>query len=371
MRIAIITVQRVTNYGALLQAFATHHIFSEHGEVNVIDYDNPYLTSHMNLIRFKWSIRGFKMFAHDFFNLKNRIVLIKKFNIFIDKYLQLTPKANTKDLENGKIHGYDLYVSGSDQIWNPGIISQNNTIDPIYFLSFVEPGSKKVSYASSMGNHEFSSEESTKVKELLRDFKAISVREKEGVEFLRGLLKEKTVSQVLDPTLLLDKSKWLRALNVEANNHLPTIGEYILVYSVPRTKLLRKAIVYFSEKFGMPVVAIDKMLKPMQGVTKSIKSAGPEDYISLFANASFVITDSFHGTCFSVNFEKPFVCIPATKRANRQEGLLDSLGLIDRIIYREEDFWNIGKDMAFESASVKLKNLRKQSLEFIERAIAP
>lgn len=368
MRIAIITVQRVTNYGALLQAFASRHVLSKYGEVNVVDYENPYLTSHMHLIRYGLSTRGVKMFVHDIFNIRNRLILIKKFTSFINEHLALTQRVNSEDLENGVLDGYDFYVSGSDQIWNPKIINQHNEIDPIYFLSFVRPESNKISYASSMGNYEFSSLESTKVKDFLNDFKAISVREKEGVDYLNGLFKEKTITQVLDPTLLLTKNNWLSVFKVKESNYLVS-DNYILVYSVPRTKLLRKAILFFANKFNMPVIAIDKMLQPMQGVSKSIRSAGPEEFISLFTNANFIITDSFHGTCFSVNFEKPFVCIPATKKANRQEGLLGALGLMDRIIYQEKDFGNITDEIDYELPSAKLTKLREQSLSYLESAL--
>ena len=148
------------------------------------------------------------------------------------------------------------------------------------------------------------------------------------------------------------------------------VGEnYILVYSVPRTSLLRKAVSYFASKFNLKVVSIDKMLTGMNSVDIQIRTAGPEDFIRLFSEASFVITDSFHGTCFSVNFEKPFVCIPATDKANRQEGLLSSLGLLDRIVYSEDRFDSISRQIDYSNASKRLNNLRQDSLSILERSI--
>ena len=368
MKIALITVHKVTNYGAILQAYATKIALSKYGEVQTIDYNNQYLTSHLDVVRFKPSLRGVKMLVHDMLNFRSRSVLIRKFRNFIKRNLNLSPGMPAGQMERSLKGKYDVYVCGSDQIWNPDIISPTNSIDPIYFLSFAGKDAKKISCASSMGNYVFSDQQSSYLKLLLKDFHRISVRETEGKNFLQSLLPDKPITQLLDPTLLLSKSDWLSLLNLREEEMK---GDYILVYSVPRTQLLRRAIKFFSEKFAMPVVAIDKMLVSMDFVDRHMRTAGPEEFVALYANARFVITDSFHGTCFSVNFEKPFVCIPATARANRQEGLLASLGLKERIVYTEEDFTKISLDINYENARKNLKLLRQESLAFLDEAFLP
>lgn len=367
MKIAVVTVQRVTNYGALLQAFASKEILSKYGDVEIIDYDNRYLTSHMDLIRFKWSKRGIKMLVHDILNFKNRKRLLKNFKDFIRNHLNLTKSATREDLLGKEFQDYDYYVSGSDQIWNPSIVNADGKIDEVYFLAFAASNAKKVSLSSSMGGYTFTQEESKSIKRLLEAYSAISVRENEGADYLNKLFPEKKIAKTLDPTLLLTESDWKKL----ADGKDPVIqGGYILVYSVPRTALLRKAITYFSKKFRMPVVAIDKMFNAMTDVDYSLRDMGPGEYISLFLNASFIITDSFHGTCFSVNFKKPFVCIPATKGANRQEGFLKALGLMSRLVYEESEFDTITQDLDFSGPAEKLSKLRAQSLGFLERAMS-
>ncbi|MGK2862157.1 MAG: polysaccharide pyruvyl transferase family protein [Chitinophagaceae bacterium] len=367
MNIALITVHKATNYGAILQAYATVIALSKYGEVHTIDYKNPYLKSHLDLIRFKPSFRGIKMLMHDLLNIRNRSVLIKKFRDFIKLNFNLSQELTANQLEQYVKGQYDVYVCGSDQIWNPNIISPTNSIDPIYFLSFGEADAKKISYASSMGNYEFSDQQTSYLRLLLKDFHRISVREIEGKNYLQSLFPDRTITQVVDPTLLLSGSDWLTQLSPYKEQKR---NDYILVYSVPRTQLLRKAIKFYSEKFDMPVIAIDKMLVPMDYVDKHIRTAGPGEFIELYANAGFVITDSFHGTCFSVIFEKPFVCIPATHKANRQEGLLSSLGLLDRIIYKESDFSSISQSLDYSETREKLREVRENALAFIDEAFS-
>jgi hypothetical protein len=368
MKIALITVHKVTNYGAIFQAFATISVLSKYGTVHTVDYQNPYLDSHLDVLRFKPSIRGIKMLAHDLLNLKNRSVLVKKFKGFIAANLNLTSKFTAGQLKNGLEEQYDVYVSGSDQIWNPIIINPHGKIDPNYFLAFAAKGAKKISCASSMGNYEFSEQQSSIIRDLLSDFHRISVREKEGRTYLQNLLPDKSISRIMDPSLMLSGSEWLSTFGLEKRSKEEG---YILVYSVPRMGLLRRAITYYSEKFSLRVLAIDKMLIAMDSVDQNIRTAGPEEFVELFANARFVITDSFHGTCFSVNFEKPFVCIPAApkSKANRQEGLLSDLGLLNRIVYDESEFSGITFDLDYSQAREKLRMLREDSLAFLEEAI--
>ncbi|NND15983.1 MAG: polysaccharide pyruvyl transferase family protein [Eudoraea sp.] len=367
MKIALITIHKVTNYGAILQAFATTEVLSRFGHVQFIDYQNKYLTSHLHLIRFKPSVKGIKMLAHDILNFPNRYRFTSKFKKFIREQFDMTAKLSSEDLMKGRAGDYDVYICGSDQIWNPKIVNSTLTIDPIYFLAFAEEGATKISYASSMGNYIFSDEERQELKFLLQDFHGISIREKEGKELLDEILPDREIRQVVDPTLLLSGSKWLATFQ---STNTPPEKPYILVYSVPRTQLIRRAIAYFAEKLQLRVIAIDKMLIPMKKVDLSMRYAGPRDFIELYANASFVITDSFHGTCFSINFEKPFICIPATKNANRQEGLLAAVGLRDRIIYEEDGFGSISTDLDYTEPRKKLEMLRQDSLDYLKQTMS-
>ena len=165
----------------------------------------------------------------------------------------------------------------------------------------------------------------------------------------------------------MSKNEWYSNFNIK---ELEPKEKYILVYSVPRTELIKKAIKFFSKELNLKVVTIDRMLIPITKVDKHIRTAGPDEFIKLYSNASFVITDSFHGTCFAVNFEKPFACISANERANRQESLLTLLGIRERLMYKEEDFLNLSLELNYENITPKLKALREDSLNYIELAMS-
>ncbi len=364
MKIALITIHNVTNYGAVLQAYATKVALSRYGLVNTIDYRTKYLSRNMDKFRFEPSVHGFKMLVHDFVNLPWRLKLVSRFKTFIKLNMNLTDVMGEKELLEGKAGGFDVYVCGSDQIWNPVVVSPKNKIDPIFFLSFANDGAKKISFASSIGHHEFTENEKQQVRDLLSSFEMISVRESDGKKKIEEILPEKEIFHVVDPTLLLSRNEWYSHFDIEKARQ-----DYILVYSVPRTALIRQAIDFFYKKLGLKVIAIDRMFFPISKVDKHIRDAGPKEFISLFANASFVITDSFHGACFSVNFEKPFACISANKGANRQESLLSLLGIQNRIMYSSSDFENLKIEVDYSEVTPKLEKIRNESLQFIDTSL--
>lgn len=364
MKIALITIQYSNNYGAMLQTFATKYILDKYGKVETINYDNKHLASHLDLIRFKFSVRGLKMLVHDLIRFPFRLIAVGRFKSFMKEYFQLTKKYSSEDLK--KIPDYDVYVCGSDQIWNPLIVSADKQIDQNYFLSFSAKNKKKISYASSIGHHDYTNKEQPIVKNLLSDFNSISVRELDGVEKLNKIIHDKNISHVLDPTLLLSKKEWENSLGI-----VPAKQEekYILVYSVPRTELIKKTIKYFSKKLNMKVIALDQMLFPLTKVDKHIKTAGPKEYAELFLNASFIITDSFHGTCFSINFNKPFVSVSPGKVSNRIYSLFDILDIKNRMVTSEDEFDSISTYPESNEVDEKLIEKRNESLGYLENAI--
>lgn len=359
MKIALITIHNANNYGAVLQAYATKKVLSQYGEVSTIDYDNKFLNHHLDIFRFDMSIHGIKMLVHDILRLPYRLKAIGRFKNFMKSNMNLTQKLTANELMQGKAGKFDIYLCGSDQIWNPEIVSVEKCIDPIFFLSFVPKGARKLSYASSTGHHYYTDKEKKEVKEMLKDFSMISTRESDGVEKLSEILPDREIHHVLDPTLLLSKEEWLEALDIKPTKPRE---KYILVYSVPRTKLIRKAIDYYADKLNMKIVAIDQMLFPLsKKIDIHIKDAGPKEFIELFLNANFVITDSFHGTCFAVNFGKPFVSVSAGKRANRIVSLLSLFGINERLVNNGEEFKNIQYKIDSDKILYKLEKTRNES----------
>lgn len=367
MKIALVTIHNTNNYGAVLQAFALQQVLSRYGDVEIINYDNRHISIGFDLIRVKLSIHGLLGIGKDICRLLPRYRVIREFKKFIQENLKITKSFSAQELERGMADGFDVYVAGSDQIWNPACISENCIIDPIYFLSFAPRWAKKLSYASSMGSYQFSSTEKNHIKNLLTDFDAVSVREKDAQVLLQEVL-EKTVQHVFDPTLLLSKKEWLEAVGVSVEDLSNNKEKYILLYTVPKVPLIRSAVDYFSKKLGLKVVSIDQGLSAGAKVDQQIRDAGPVDFLRLFANAEFVITDSFHGTCFSVNFGKPFIVISSGKHANRIESLLSLLGLQERIIKSEEEIAKVDIMFDFRDAREKLFAEREQALFFLNRS---
>jgi len=358
MKIALITIHNANNYGSVLQAYATKKILSKYGEVSTIDYDNTFLSHHFDVLRFFPSIHGIKMFIHDILRFPYRIRVLLKFKKFIQFNMNLTSKLTNDELMKGKAGRFDLYVCGSDQIWNPEIVSKKKIIDPIFFLDFAPKGSKKLSYASSIGHYCFTDDEKTQVKGLLEDFSMISTRESDGQKMLSEILLYRKIYHVLDPTMLLSKEEWLKSLDMELSKPKE---KYILVYSVPRTELIKKAVEYFEKKLGLKVVAIDQMLLPLTKVDEHIKYAGPKEFIELFANANFIVTDSFHGTCFAVNFGKPFVSVLEGKNSNRIINFLTLMGIKERHVCNENEFENIKLHLDTGKVLKSLNIVRKES----------
>ncbi|MGD9624399.1 MAG: polysaccharide pyruvyl transferase family protein [Arcobacter sp.] len=362
MKIALITIHNANNYGAILQTFATYKILSRLGDVDIIDYENRHISISLDLVRLKFTIHGILGMGKDIFRLIPRYKAIKKFRTFSEKYFKMSKKINKDDID---FPNYDLYVCGSDQIWNPNCISDNSQIDEIYFLNFAPKDSKKISYASSLGNYRFTIEEQNKVSNLLNDFSFLSVREKDGKEHLESFLN-KEIKHVLDPTLLLSKKEWIETFDLKENI---SDEKYILVYSVPKSKLIKDAIEYFSKKLNLAVIALDQNLSMGTKVDKHIRDAGPIEYLNLFLNASFIITDSFHGTCFSVNFQKQFVSIAPGIHSNRIESFLNTINLENRIIRNKDNFENIEEigNKEYDESLNLLNNFRDESIKYLER----
>lgn len=366
MKIALITVQNANNYGAIFQAYALQQVLSKNGEVEIINYENKHISRSFDLIRFKPTMHGILGTGKDIFRVFPRYRVINKFKEFIASNLKLTISLKENDLPNYNWQDYDVFVAGSDQIWNPACISDNNILDPIYFLNFAPKGSRKISYASSMGAYKFSEQEMEKVSSLLQDFKSLSVREKERQIQLEQVLNRE-VYHVLDPSLLLPKIEYLNL--IQGQSFVVPDEKYILLYTVPKVPLIQKAVKYFSEKMGLKVISIEQGLSAGAKVNKQYRDAGPLEFISLFEGAEFVITDSFHGVCFSVNFEKPFIAVSPGKNVNRMRSLLGAIGLDIRIVEDEANFTNIDTSIDFGHPRTSLNNLRKASLEFLTQSI--
>lgn len=354
--ILLITIHRTNNYGALLQTYAMQDVLSEYGEIQVLDYRNDYVESSLDYVRFQF---GVKSALKDLIRIIPRFKAIKKMNGFIGRYFNL---VDASDVLVGHSN-FDVYICGSDQIWNPACVSKKAELDSNYFASFAKPGKKIISYGSSIGSHLFSPSEKTVAKELLSKFSALSVRESTSGAIVQSIVGKK-VNHVLDPTLLITGSKWLELANA------PRVDKYILVYTVPKVKQLSSVVGYFKKKLGLKVIAIDQGLYTSKYVDKQFRDVGVEDFLGLFAKAEFVITDSFHGVCFSINFGKKFCAVRPGKHSNRIDDLLHTLDLNSRAVNNVSDLSGFDCAIDYEKVYQCLDESRLRSLKFIHENLS-
>lgn len=260
---------------------------------------------------------------------------------------------------------YDAYLTGSDQVWNP---SASSTIEP-YFLTFAPKGKKKIAYAASFGVSSIPNKLKDIYGKWLSSYNFIGVRETVGVTLVKEL-SGKEAEWVADPTLLLNKEQW--KLFMRPYDGMPS--KYVLIYQLlPSETLLHMALKVAQAK-QCKVFYLAKRAFGVE-VPKGIEviyDAGPAEFLSLIANASCVVTNSFHGTAFSVNFGTPFYAVLKPNRGGnaRITSLLGQIGLIDHIVYEGDSLSNI-HDSSFNKLEAMnlLDETRSKSLAYLKQAL--
>ena len=277
-----------------------------------------------------------------------------KFSEFHKLYTKQTKEINKIDKLYASKFDYDIYVVGSDQVWNP---NTNINIEP-YFLTFAPEDKLKISYASSFGVNSIPLIHQEKYSSLLDNLDKIGTREKTGVEIVESI-STKNATWVLDPTFLLNKKEW-GEFEVSSEIKKP----YLLMYVLTDSDYISNLATQIAEKYNLLIVRICKnaFIEDKSENVINIIDAGPREYLGLFAKASFVLTTSFHGTCFSVNFNIPFFTILKKNKTNnsRQIDLLADLGIKKRILFVDDKVSN-DEVMSIKLYGCKCKIRKEQS----------
>ena len=346
MKIALMTIWHVKNYGAELQTYATVKTLQEMGhDVCVIDY-------RLLEMRKRTSLIGRILdFAH---NLAPENI---KFEYFWKKHIPSTKHYTSYDELKKDVPEADLYLVGSDQVWNPEITKEKALA---YFLDFVPAGKPMASYASSFGTDQWNaSEELTqRVQELLNQFKAVACREKQGVDILKEQFAI-TAQQVLDPSLLRTSYTELTG-KIKAKNTLA-------YYQLRESPLLSAFAQRMAAKMELEYVNVNKKTKLTSSFLWNRRSV--EQWIKAIAESSFVITHSFHGVAMCLVHHRPFVAIyESGNKISRLASLLKIAGLEDRLFTSIEaaevsDIWQ--KEINWNNVDTLLKEQREKSLEFL------
>ena len=374
--VGIITMHNVLNYGSYLQTVATYKYVEMLGFVPIIiDYRYPTRYHIENSKNFSKKIpvcrkpslvvRAVKKLAfwlvRPDINTKQR-----KFSSFYSAYVRFTkPYFSEQELFDDPPM-CDYYIVGSDQVWNPLFIHH----DKSFYLSWVKNNGKKVSYASSIAIKEIPDEFIGDLKNELKNFSAISVRE--DPTNITAIL-DRDVKQVLDPTLLLDKKEWLRCFHPSPIIKGKYILCYILGYSYNPYPYIYNVIGLIRKKLGCKVVFIDGEPANIYRGYKVVTNIGPEAFLNLFYYSQFIITTSFHGTAFAINFNKNFISVvdDNTTVDSRILSMARQLGIEDESIIRSNtplEQIHIPV-LEYNKINARLNILRDNSIDFLRNAL--
>lgn len=374
--ISYVTHSSHLNYGATLHGFAfQYYLKSRYGICsNIIRYvpkalagENlkyPILNAKGNrslinniIIKLNWLL-GFRA------NLKKW----RKFNGFIDNILQTTRKTYSYEVllnePNEELQKFDMFVCEADVIWK---IQQSDNIDENFFLAFpAATESIKVAYAPTVASKKMQGDVLERFKRLTTPFAAISSREKRGAQYLSEVLNRE-VPYVLDPTLLLTAADYDHIISE------PNVDrDYLLVYvCTVNDREMVKAATEYGRAHNLKVIEISNYWLNRFVVSHEVKvDAGIEEWLGYFKNAKMVISNSFHGVCFSIIFKKDFFVFQRDNKDYRMQDILESLNLENRLIpYYSKQIPKTVTAIDFSDVDTRLDILRKNSDDYIRQNI--
>lgn len=367
MKIKVITRHAPSNYGSLLQSIATIKVMEgkEH-DCEIIDYQRPDERGLSGVITQLRQKDGYgnpiKRLAYIALRYPIEKYAQVKFDSMRKKYLKMTARcSNHEDLKGLKA---DAFITGSDQVWGP---MMNGRYDSAYFLQFVSSGSKKLAYAASFGKTKFDEQTISDYKSMLAGYDKIAVREKSAVELIDGWGLTNCVGQVLDPTLLLNKEEWKRLLVKKSDTDKYKNRKYILVYQIHNDPKLSDYAKRLARHTGMELLRVNPMLHQKSRGGKFICCPDLGEFLALIDNASCIVTDSFHGTCFAINFGKRFIeILPNNATGTRNQSILELTGLSNRILRDINDYSLIDKQIDYGGVHEILKNERAESIQVMK-----
>lgn len=388
MKIGIVTYVKCDNYGAELQAFALQWKLNSLGyDAEVINLEkrnidmkrNPDVIKGAIKQRFKQEgIFAFVSIVRKFLETKKRITDEDKYKAInenkhklferffenkvrhSEKYYSLDEISNATDLK------YDVYIAGSDQIWN---YIHTDRLD-VYFLMFANKfKAKKISYAASVSIYDIPKKWRAAYKTYFENIDVLSVRELHGAELV-SKYSNKKAEVVLDPTFLLTKEDWVR----EVANDCGVEGDYLLIYTLSGSPHIRKMAHGIARHLNLKVVNIKSGYsdEPDDG-TINVYEIGPAEWVGLWSKAKYVVTDSFHGTAFSINFNIPFTTLvnPNSMMNSRVLSILKIMNLESRIVYDTLKGDLKPNDIALDFTETNriLKQWKEKSLNFLLHAL--
>lgn len=369
MKINTLTTYDVYNYGASLQAYALQNYLIQQGhDVEIINYQPEYLTRKYN---YMWVNPESKMSKYlctriiyrilKFLQRQTTLKRKKQFDVFNHQILKVTRKKylTYEELKNNPPNA-DLYIVGSDQIWNTFYETGR---DSAFYLEFVQKG-EKASYAASFSYLDIDSNNLTRIQKSLEKFKAVSVREYHGLKILEKMNIPGT--WVLDPVFLLSTENWKSLMSDFSKKE-----KFLLIYDFEKNALLKDFAIEYAKQKKLKIYSINDTY-PLQYADRNFNNAGPKEFLSLIYNCDAFISNSFHGTAFSIIFNKPvFVFNRHRHKVNsRMESIMSLFELNEFIINDKTEFQKaINATFNFNKInSIKEKETTK-SKQFIDQLL--
>lgn len=370
-KVGVITLHNSPNYGSCLQTYATQVVLARVGaNAEIIDYYrkdaipenevdralNGQLVKKMPIFK----VPGVKQIAKI---PVSRMVARRRAPLdeFRHSRLSLTERSyySAEELDANPPVA-DIYCTGSDQVWNS---IWNNGFDRAFYLSFAPEGKRKIAYAASIGKAKLEDWEAEPMRKALSSYSCISVREQEAADLLESIGVHGAVP-VIDPTLMLNRDDW-----EEIADGWVSPEPYILVYQLNRNAEFDSYVQKVAKKTGLKVMRIAYGVHEKRSGENAVVCPSVGRFLSLFLGAEIVITDSFHGTAYSVNLGKKFVAISPGRFNGRIANLLAMTGLEDHWL---QSFKNLElAEASFNHGSVKnvLDSKRRKATVFLDNAV--
>lgn len=365
MKLGIMTIHKAMNYGAVLQATGLYQYLEGQypSACEIIDYEmNPRICE--TVAEKQKLINVLKRKAQRLLQLRGMRARIQRFNTFKENNYRLSGETYCGDEQIKKNPPrYDAYISGSDQIFN---LKLTNT-SKAYYLDFVQD-KRKIAYSSSFGMGGLNEEDMEQIKDLLLSYDHISIRERSAVEPLQQLLN-KPIIATCDPVFLLDAQQW------EAKMEKVRIPDrYILIYAMSNNPNLHETLHWLRKKEKLPVIILKNGTYSLPVRGRMVRNAGPAEFLYLMKHATYVLTNSFHGTAFSVIFGRKFFCLEEEKYIadHRYGQMLHCAGIDGCVTPYNTDWENFDFEAHLMDGAQVYNSLRswiEQSKSFLNESI--
>ena len=365
MIVDVITRHAIINYGSLLQAIATQRIVEQLGhDCKIIDYirdDENYKEREKTLLKNKpfWNKTLVRRLVYLALRMPEGYFTGKRFEKERNKLLKMTRRYTSLDELQQDLPKADIYMTGSDQVWGP---VECGEYDYAYCLNFTRDMDKRISYAASFGRTEFRQDVIDNYKHYLSRYAHVSVREKSALEIMESLGIHS--EQVLDPTLLFGKDFWKQFFKPIKNK------KYVLIYQIHNNPVLGEYAKGIAKEMGLPLIRISASLSQLIRPGKLVYCPSIGEFLSYIDNAECLITDSFHGTAFAINFNTQFVeVLPNNNTGTRNISILEMTNLSGRIVNNLNDVSVAMEKIDFSKVNEILYKNRNESIDCLKKMI--